>query len=159
MDIINLRKKGINYLNFFKKGKVSKMYSICILDHPFFYSDAVNGSQIETDKLCKIIKCKTIRDRHKLALSSRNLHLNRMELNLARKFTQELILLKKKSLKIRNLKKFLYSQKKEFIKKYNIKIEYLELRNESNLKISNKIKNSKILVAYYINKIRLIDNL
>ena len=108
---------------------------------------------------CKIIKCKTIRDRHKLALSSRNLHLNRMELNLARKFTQELILLKKKSLKIRNLKKFLYSQKKEFIKKYNIKIEYLELRNVSNLKISNKIKNSKILVAYYINKIRLIDNL
>ena len=40
----------------------------------------------------------------------------------------------------------------------NINIEYLELRNKKNLKISNTIQNSKLFIAYYINKIRLIDN-
>ena len=40
----------------------------------------------------------------------------------------------------------------------NVKIEYLELRNIKNLKISNKLKNSKIFVSFYINNVRLIDN-
>ena len=43
-------------------------------------------------------------------------------------------------------------------KKYNIKIDYLELRNTKNLQLTNRIKNAKIFVAYYINKVRLIDN-
>ena len=43
-------------------------------------------------------------------------------------------------------------------KKYNIKIDYLELRNTNNLRLTNKIKNAKIFLAYYINKVRLIDN-
>mgnify|MGYP000542439950 CR=1 FL=1 len=43
-------------------------------------------------------------------------------------------------------------------KKYDIKIDYLELRNTKNLRLSNKIKNGKIFVGYYINKVRLIDN-
>ena len=33
-----------------------------------------------------------------------------------------------------------------------------ELRNIKNLKLTNKIKNAKIFIAYYINKVRLIDN-
>ena len=41
---------------------------------------------------------------------------------------------------------------------YNIKIEYFELRNIKNLKLSNKISNSKIFIAYYLKNIRLIDN-
>ena len=41
---------------------------------------------------------------------------------------------------------------------YKIKIEYLELRNIKDLTISNKVKNSKLFFAYYINKVRLIDN-
>jgi len=40
----------------------------------------------------------------------------------------------------------------------NVKIEYLELRNIKNLKISNKLKDSKIFVSLYINNVRLIDN-
>ena len=40
----------------------------------------------------------------------------------------------------------------------NVKIEYLEIRNKNNLsKIFNK-NNFKIFIAYYNNKIRLIDN-
>jgi Panthothenate synthetase len=41
---------------------------------------------------------------------------------------------------------------------YNIDIEYLELRNITNLKKTNNIKNSKIFIAYYLNNVRLIDN-
>ena len=46
----------------------------------------------------------------------------------------------------------------EINKLQNVKIEYLELRNIKNLKISNKLKNSKIFVSFYINNVRLIDN-
>ena len=42
---------------------------------------------------------------------------------------------------------------------YKIKIDYLELRNENNLKISSTKKNSRLFIAYYINNVRLIDNL
>ena len=41
---------------------------------------------------------------------------------------------------------------------FNIKIEYLELRNEKNLQLSNKSFQSKIFVSYYFKNIRLIDN-
>ena len=44
------------------------------------------------------------------------------------------------------------------VKLFNIKFDYLELRNIFNLKVSNKVKNSKLFIAYYINKVRLIDN-
>ena len=43
-------------------------------------------------------------------------------------------------------------------KKFKIKIEYLELRNEKNLLISNTTNKSKIFLSYYINDVRLIDN-
>ena len=50
-------------------------------------------------------------------------------------------------------------KKKELIKLYNVKVEYLELRNINNFKLSNKFKNSKIFIAFYLNKVRLIDNI
>ena len=43
----------------------------------------------------KVISCKTIRDKNKLALSSRNILLNKTELNKARSLTQNLISFKK----------------------------------------------------------------
>ena len=50
-------------------------------------------------------------------------------------------------------------KKKDLDKRYKIKIEYLELRNIKNLKKSNSFINSKIFIAYYLNNVRLIDNL
>ena len=52
----------------------------------------------------------------------------------------------------------LYKKKSELSKLFKIKIQYFELRNAYNFKISNKIKNSKIFVAFFIDKVRLIDN-
>ena len=43
----------------------------------------------------KIISCKTIRDSRKLALSSRNLHLTKKDLNTARMISMSLIDFKK----------------------------------------------------------------
>ncbi len=107
----------------------------------------------------KIIPCKTVRDKGKLALSSRNFLLNKDELNMARKITKYIFSFKKKLNKNENVQKKLLTKRKELLNFFKIKIDYLELRNKNNLKISNKIKNSKIFIAYYINKIRLIDNI
>ena len=113
---------------------------------------------IEKNFKSKIISCKTIRDKNKLALSSRNLLLKKDNLIKAGKIAQNLISFKKQFSKKKISKKLILTKKKELIKKFNIKIEYLEIRNKNNLQPSYNIKNSKILIAYYLNKIRLIDN-
>ena len=106
----------------------------------------------------KIISCKTIRDKNKLALSSRNLLLKKKSLIKARKISNDLISFKKKLFKKSISKKLVLMKKDEIEKSYNVKIEYLEIRKIKNLQLANKIKNSKIFVAYYLGNIRLIDN-
>ena len=106
----------------------------------------------------KIISCKTIRDGNKLAFSSRNKLLSRNELIQAKKISKEIFLLRKRLSKSKNIKKLISDKKKELINSFNIKLDYLELRNKFNLKVSNKVKNSKLFIAYHINKVRLIDN-
>ena len=113
---------------------------------------------VEKNFKSKIISCKTIRDRNKLALSSRNILLKKDDLSKAGKIAKHLIIFKKKLLNKKNLKELIFMKKNELKKKYDIKIDYLELRNTKNLGLTNKIKNAKVFVAYYINKVRLIDN-
>ena len=84
--------------------------------------------------------------------------LNKKNLFKAGKIAQDLISFKKKLIKHKNLKISFLDKWKELEKRHKIKIEYFELRNIYNLKISHKVKNSKIFIAYYINRIRLIDN-
>ena len=109
---------------------------------------------IEKNFKSKIISCETIRDKNKLALSSRNILLNKNDLNKASRIARNLIIFKKKLLKKNNLTNLIFLKKNELKKKYNIKIDYLELRNTKNLKLTNKIKNAKIFIAYHIKKIR-----
>ncbi len=105
-----------------------------------------------------VILCKTIRDKNKVALSSRNYLLKKSELIIASKLSKEVSKLKKEINKQKSINKFLLIKKNEIQKILKIKIEYLELRNINNLKTSNTLNKSKIFVAYYINRIRLIDN-
>ncbi len=106
----------------------------------------------------KIIGCKTIRDSKGIALSSRINLLNEFELNKVGQLVQ-IIKKIKRNLKYRkNINEFLNIKKKEIQRKLKIKIEYFELRNIKNFHLSNNLKNSKIFIAYYINKVRLIDN-
>ena len=106
----------------------------------------------------KVIGCKIIRNKNKLALSSRNSLLQKHEKNLAAKLITNIMKLKRKLNKDSNVKKVLNKTGNEINKLQNVKIEYLELRNIKDLKISNKLKNSKIFVSFYINNVRLIDN-
>ena len=106
----------------------------------------------------KIIPCKTIRDFNKLAFSSRNKLLSKNELIQAGKISKEIFLFKKKLYKSKETKKNINKKKRELINLFNIKFDYFELRNKFNLKISHKAKYSKLFIAYYINKVRLIDN-
>ena len=114
---------------------------------------------IEKKFSSKIISCKTIRDKNGMALSSRNLLLNKKELDLAGKVIQNLIIFKKKLKDKAKIRKLITNKKKELSKLFNIYIEYLELKNKNNLKNSNNVKNSKIFLAYYLRKVRLIDNI
>ena len=113
---------------------------------------------IEKKYKSKIILCKTIRDKDNLALSSRNILLNKHGLIKAKKIASNISLFKKKLIKKKNIKKLLSFKKDELNRLYNIKIEYLELRDFKNLRISNKINFSKLFIAYYLDNIRLIDN-
>ena len=106
-----------------------------------------------------IIPCKIIRDKNKLPFSSRNSHLNINQLKRAGKLSQYFIKFKKNlPVRGRNINKLINQKKVELLRLFDVRLEYLELRNKFNLKTSHTSKNSKIFLAYYINKIRLIDN-
>ena len=107
----------------------------------------------------KVIACKTIRDKNNVALSSRNFLLKKPNLVIASKIYEKLVSIKKYIKHKKNIRSFLNLQKKELKNNYKIKIDYLELRNIKNLKISNTNKNSRLFIAYYLNNVRLIDNL
>ena len=107
----------------------------------------------------KIFSCKTIRNRNKVALSSRNFLLNRDDLKKAGFISQQLIELKSQINKDKDKANYLIKKiKKNLINKYDIKIEYLEARNLTNLGTNIIKKKYKIFIAFYINKVRLIDN-
>ena len=114
---------------------------------------------IEKKYKTKIISCKTIRDNNKLPLSTRNNLLNKDELILAGKISKKLFTLKKRIKDKKNVNKFLLGEKSKLEKNFKIKFEYLELRSKKTLLISNKSIKSNIFVSYYIEGVRLIDNI
>ena len=109
----------------------------------------------------EVIGCKTIRGKNKVALSSRNYLLSKENLSLAAIIIKKLINLKRniKLKKNKNKNKYLKMIKNDLCKQFKITIEYLELRETKNLKLSNVINNSRLFIAYNLNGVRLIDNL
>jgi len=114
---------------------------------------------IENKYETKVYMCKTIRDKNKLALSSRNSLLNKISFIESGIITKKLLKLKNKINRNRkNYKKLILDLKKELSKNFDIKIEYLECRNTQNLSTNILNKPFKLFIAYYINNVRLIDN-
>jgi pantoate--beta-alanine ligase len=107
----------------------------------------------------KIYACKTIRDKNNVALSSRNYLLDKNELNKASQLITILIRTKRLLQNKNYKKKYLSQLKDKLINNLKIQIEYLEIRNKHDLKISRLKKKSRLFIAYYINNVRLIDNL
>ena len=75
------------------------------------------------------------------------------------KIIRDLFNFKNKFRKSKNINHLLKIKKIELQDKYKIKIEYLENRKINNLEKINNFNQSKIFIAYYINQVRLIDNL
>jgi pantoate--beta-alanine ligase len=114
---------------------------------------------IENKYTSKVYACKTIRAKNKLALSSRNSLLNRKSFIESGIIAKKLLKLKKEiSRNKKNYKKLIFNLKKELLKSFDIKIEYLECRNKQNLSTNFLNKPFKLFVAYNINNVRLIDN-
>ena len=114
---------------------------------------------IEKNYKAKVYVCKTVRDSNKVALSSRNRllkkpNLNKLGLIVLKLFNLKKILYKNKT----SSKKIIQKMKKDLIKEFKIKIDYLECRNTNNLKTNIYNKPYKLFVAYYLNNIRFIDN-
>jgi len=113
---------------------------------------------IEKKYNCKVIGCKTIREKNHLAMSTRNQLLTKKQFEIGGKIA---LILKnfKNNLKNKiNIKKLILEKSKFLNKEFKIQIEYLELRNIFNLKLATSIKNSRLFVAYKIGNVRLIDN-
>jgi len=106
----------------------------------------------------KIFPCPTIRDKNRVALSSRNILLTDIDIKKSSFIAKLLLKFKNKVKNDITLKKNINNIcfKINCIK--NIKVEYLEIRNKNNLSKKYNKNNFKIFLAYYNNKIRLIDN-
>tara|TARA_A100001015_G_scaffold29868_1_gene33292 strand:- start:607 stop:1410 length:804 start_codon:yes stop_codon:yes gene_type:complete len=103
----------------------------------------------------KIVECETIREKNGIACSSRNFRLSSRDKKVASKIY---FYLKKNKYKFNYFNPNLL--KKEIIKLGADKIDYIEFYNIKNFKKSKKFnKNTRIFIAYYINKVRLIDNI
>ena len=106
----------------------------------------------------KIISCKTVREKNGVAFSSRNFNLNKNQMKIAEKVYNYLINIKKKTKKNSQLFNPLLF-KKDLIKLGVNKIDYLEIINLKSLSRPRNLKEPfNIFIAYYLNKVRLIDN-
>ena len=114
---------------------------------------------IENKYNTKVYMCKTVRNKKKLALSSRNSLLNKQSFVTSEIITKKLLKLKKEIVKnTKNYKKLIFNFKEELSKNFDLRIEYLECRNTQNLSTNILKKPFKLFVAYYIDNVRLIDN-
>lgn len=108
----------------------------------------------------ELIICPTLREEDGLAMSSRNLLLNRNERMQAPAIYQSLLFLEQK-IKPGNLNQ-LKKTAEEFLLKKDFKVDYIEITNAEDLTLMDNWNGKDpiiFLVAAYINDIRLIDNL
>ena len=105
----------------------------------------------------KIVSCPSIRDDSGMSLSSRNSKFtndqSKIFNQLGSKIYEFINFCKKKSSNI-NLDNF----KKQILENSINKIDYIEIRNENNLDITNVSSESRLFIALYIGEIRIIDN-
>ena len=105
----------------------------------------------------KIVSCPSIRDYSGMSLSSRNSKFtndqSKIFNQLGSKIYEFINLCKKKSSNI-NLDNF----KKQILENSINKIDYIEIRNENNLEITDVSYESRLFIALYIGEIRIIDN-
>ena len=106
----------------------------------------------------KVFSCKTIRDKNKVALSSRNNLLKKNDLKKSSYIANKLINLRNKLKRNIYFKNEIKNLRNKINNMKNIKVEYLEIRNKKNLSKNFNKNNFKLFLAYYNQNVRLIDN-
>ena len=105
----------------------------------------------------KIVSCPSIRDDRGMSLSSRNSKFtndqSKIFNQLGSKIYEFINLCKKKSSNI-SFDDF----KKQILENSINKIDYIEIRNENNLEITDVSSKARLFIALYIGEIRIIDN-
>lgn len=114
----------------------------------------------DLDIPCQIVPINTVRDSNGLALSSRNQYLNTKQINIANNINMIMNEAAKNfyNLDINETISFVIKN----LEKVGIKkIDYVEIRNNNNLKnvTNNDKSNARLFIAVYIDNIRLIDNI
>ena len=110
----------------------------------------------------EIIGLEAIRETSGLVLSSRNKRLDANQKTLATKIFSILNSIKTEVLENKDIELSLENANKKLIEMGFSQIDYLEIRNEEDLSLVtsfNREIKSRIFIAVYIGKIRLIDNL
>ena len=104
-----------------------------------------------------LVKCTSIRSSNGMSLSSRYTKFNTKEKTQFEKCAQ---IINKNLLDLKNSfdTKIIEKIKKELQSIGISKIDYCEVREESNLEISKTNIHSRLFLAFYVNKIRIIDN-
>lgn len=106
-----------------------------------------------------LVQCSTIREKNGVAISSRNTKLNKKQLLKASEI-YKFIKYNKKLIRYKILQKKKYEILSKLTQLGADKIDYIECVNLIKRKICNKTRsNFNIFIAYYIGKVRLIDNL
>ena len=103
----------------------------------------------------------TVRDPDGLALSSRNIFLNTQEREQALSLYQSLLLAKKLIDDGNKSVELIKKEMKKYLKKYKlIRLDYIEICNPENLSPVKVVsKKAVILIAAFVGKTRLIDNI
>ena len=103
----------------------------------------------------------TVRDKDGLALSSRNIFLNPQERSQALSLYQSLLLAKKLILSRNKSVKLIKKEMKNYLQKNKlIQLDYIEICNPENLSpLKVTPKKAVILIAAFVGKTRLIDNI
>jgi len=104
-----------------------------------------------------IVACSSVRDKNGLSLSSRNSNFTEKQYQIFENFGKKINHLVE-NLKQKNNKLNLEEFKKELLKININKIDYLEIRNENNLEITEVYNNARLFVSVFIGNIRIIDN-
>jgi pantoate--beta-alanine ligase len=116
---------------------------------------------IEIDRLkTEVVIAPILREENGLAMSSRNTRLSSAERILASELYHSLQFIKN-HLTNSNFNE-LRNEKISYLENLGFKVDYLELANTKNLRLTDKFEKNKsniCLIAAYLNDVRLIDNL
>ena len=105
----------------------------------------------------QLIDCPSVRSKNGMSLSSRYNNFNTNQEMLFNQISLKIndcVNLLKKQIDINNLKN-LYQYLEEDKK---IKVDYLEVRDDDELLLTQKNKNARLFISFYIEDIRIIDN-